>query len=79
DGDNFKVLPIATNRKQGEYMDKMYAFQIATTLGILVMITLNIITGQEVRTSSIVVAAVCCVGMFKFNPLFREIIDKYKK
>ncbi|WP_253717706.1 hypothetical protein [Bacillus cereus] len=43
------------------------------------MITLNIITGQEVRSSSIVAAAVCCVGMLKFNPLFREIIDKYRK
>ncbi|WP_229286571.1 hypothetical protein [Bacillus anthracis] len=43
------------------------------------MIVLNIITGQEVRSSSIVVAAVCCVGMLKFNPLFREMIDKYRK
>ncbi|SMD95508.1 hypothetical protein [Bacillus cereus] len=60
-------------------MNKIYAFQIATTVGLLTMITLNIITGQEVRASSIVVAAVCCVGMFKFNPLFREIIDKYRK
>ncbi|HFK1537582.1 TPA: hypothetical protein ACGXMY_005638 [Bacillus cereus] len=60
-------------------MDKIYAFQIATTAGLLAMITLNIITGQEVRSSSIVVAAVSCVGMFKFNPLFREIIDKYRK
>jgi len=60
-------------------MDKIYAFQIATTVGILSMILLNIITGQEVRPSSIVVAAFCCVGMLKFNPLFRELIDKYRK
>ncbi|WP_242298654.1 hypothetical protein [Bacillus cereus group sp. BfR-BA-01424] len=60
-------------------MDKIFAFQIATTAGILAMIVLNIITGQEVRSSSIVIAAVCCVGMLKFNPLFREIIDKYRK
>lgn len=60
-------------------MDKIFAFQIATTAGLLTMITLNIITGQEVRSSSIVVAAVSCVGMFKFNPLFRETIDKYRK
>ncbi|MRB24265.1 hypothetical protein GH839_25790 [Bacillus thuringiensis] len=60
-------------------MDKIFAFQIATTAGILAMIVLNIITGQEVRSSSIVIAAVCFVGMLKFNPLFREIIDKYRK
>ncbi|PGU05100.1 hypothetical protein COD21_25440 [Bacillus cereus] len=60
-------------------MDKIYAFQIATTVGLLAMIVLNIITGQEVKSSSIVVAAFCCVGMLKFNPLFREIIDKYRK
>lgn len=60
-------------------MDKIYAFQIATTVGLLAMIVLNIITGQEVRSSSIVVAAFCCVGTLKFNPLFREIINKYKK
>lgn len=60
-------------------MDKIYAFQIATTAGLLSMIALNLITGQEVRSCSIVVAAVCCVGMLKFNPLFREMIDKYRK
>ncbi|MCU7674931.1 hypothetical protein [Bacillus thuringiensis] len=60
-------------------MDKIYAFQIAATLGLLAMIILNIITGQEVRPSSIVVAAFCCVGMFKFNPLYREIVEKYRK
>lgn len=60
-------------------MDKIYAFQIASTLGLLAMIMLNIITGQEVRPSSIVVAAFCCVGMLKFNPLYREIVEKYRK
>ncbi|AEW47135.1 hypothetical protein BCP78_0128 [Bacillus phage BCP78] len=58
----------------------LWAFQIASTVGLAVGVVLNLITGaEEVKPFHLVSLALCTVVMIKFNPLFKDLIEKFKE
>lgn len=58
----------------------IWAFQIAATVGLAVGIVLNLITGvEEVKPHHFISLAIGVVFMIKFNPLFTELLEKYKE
>jgi len=67
-------------RRENSGVGVLWAFQIAATVGLAVGIVLNLITGvEEVKPHHFISLAIGVVFMVKFNPLFSELVAKYKE
>jgi hypothetical protein len=62
-----------------ELRSALQALQIAVVVGVTVELILTILLKHELPVVSLLIHTVCIYLMFKYNELFWELVEKYKR